>query len=87
MMHCATVYCVLYRLALFATGAHVMWEVFKKPKMSLPKDKTTPKRPKRPLPADKSKRDTVLAPTRSQEAKKLAAKKAAAAKKAPYKKR
>lgn len=87
MMHCVTVYSVLYRLALLATGAHVMWEVFKKPKMSLPKDKTTPKRPKRPLPADKPKRDTVLAPTRSQEAKKTAAKKAAAAKKAPNKKR
>ena len=82
-MYCTTVYSMTYNLIWIGCFAHTAWELWqaKKPKMSLPKDKTTPKKPKRPLPAGKSKRDTVLAPTRSQEAKKLAAKKAAAAKK------
>ena len=75
------------RIGLLTSIGMTLYELTKMPKMQLPKDKTTPRRPKRPLPAGKSKRDTVLAPTRSQEAKKLAAKKAAAAKKAPNKKR
>jgi hypothetical protein len=75
------------RIGLLTSIGMTLYELTKMPKIQLPKDKTTPKRPKRPLPADKPKRDTVLAPTRSQEAKKTAAKKAAAAKKAPNKKR
>ena len=78
MMHCATVYSVLYRLALLATGAHVMWEVFKKPKMSLPKDKTKKSAGKPAAVSNRAVKPgnrTGLAQTRGQEANKIAAKK------------
>ena len=82
MMSCTTVYSVAYHVIWFGCFCSTAWELCNTPKMKLPRDDKTEK--KRPPQKDQRKRVgrvDVLAPTRAQEAKKTATKKAAAAKK------